>query len=143
MRVGYELADGTQVPVDGHKARWVFVVNLPDYAGGLRLAPDAVGTDGMLDVCTFGQGSLWHGLKYLGFVAIGQHKVLADCTTARVRRVRIESTEEVRYQLDGDPGGFLPLEIEVLPERMTLVAPYSRLLALGLKGASQASAPAW
>ena len=143
VRVGYELADGTQVPVDGHTARWVFVVNLPDYAGGLRLAPDAVGTDGMLDLCTFGQGSLWHGLKYLGFVAIGQHKVLADCTTARVRGCGSSRPRRCAYQLDGDPGGFLPLDIEVLPERMTLVAPYSRLLALGLKGASQASAPAW
>jgi diacylglycerol kinase family enzyme len=29
----------------------------------------------------------------------------------------------VPYQLDGDPGGFLPLDIEVLPERLTLWVP--------------------
>ena len=40
-------------------ARWVFVVNLPRYAGGLSFAPQASGTDGLLDVCTFKEGSLW------------------------------------------------------------------------------------
>jgi diacylglycerol kinase family enzyme len=29
----------------------------------------------------------------------------------------------VPYQLDGDLGGFLPVEIEILPMRMTLLVP--------------------
>jgi diacylglycerol kinase (ATP) len=37
--------------------------------------------------------------------------------------VRIESDVPVPYQLDGDPGGYLPLEIEVLPNRLTLIVP--------------------
>jgi diacylglycerol kinase family enzyme len=35
----------------------------------------------------------------------------------------VDSEEEVPYQLDGDPGGVLPLEIEALPGRLTLVVP--------------------
>jgi diacylglycerol kinase family enzyme len=123
-------------------ARWAFAVNLPCYAGGLQLAPEAVGTDGLLDVSTFGNGSFWHFLRYLGYVALGRQRVLPDYQAALVTRVRIESDKPVPYQLDGDPGGFLPLDIEVLPERMTLLAPLSRLHELGLQSGAQPSAGA-
>ena len=35
------------------RCRWVFGFNLPLYARGWQVAPEAVGTDGLLDVCTF------------------------------------------------------------------------------------------
>ena len=105
------------------EARWAFVVNLPRYAVGLRIVPGAVGTDGLLDVCTFKEGSLWSGLLYLGGVLLEQHQSWSDCVTTRTRKLRIESSGEVPYQLDGDPGGFLPVEIEVLPGRLTMLVP--------------------
>jgi diacylglycerol kinase (ATP) len=40
-----------------------------------------------------------------------------------VRRVRITADVPVMYQLDGDPGGFLPLDIEILPQRLTMLVP--------------------
>jgi len=106
-------------------ARWVFVFNLPRYGWGLPLAHWADGTDGLLDLCTFRRGSFWHGLRYLVMSQMGAHRCLRDCTVARARRLRIVSDEPVRCQLDGDPGGWLPLEIEVLPGRLTFVVPGS------------------
>jgi diacylglycerol kinase family enzyme len=105
------------------RARWAFVVNVPRYAMGLGIAPDADGADGWLDVCTFRQGSLWKGLAYLAGVVMGRHQSWDDCVTLRAQRVRIESDSPVPYQLDGDPGGYLPLDIEVLPRRVTLLVP--------------------
>jgi diacylglycerol kinase (ATP) len=102
-------------------ARWVFVVNLPRYAGGLSFAPQASGTDGLLDVCTFKEGSLWHGLMYLGGVMLGQHEAMQDFGRIQTRRLRIEAAGAVPFQLDGDPGGELPVEIRVLPRRLTLL----------------------
>ncbi len=102
-------------------ARWVFVVNLPRYAAGLQIVPDAVGTDGMLDVCTFKDGSLLSGLRYLTGVLLGQHRSWDDCSTQRTRRLRIESDGDVPFQLDGDPGGQLPVEIEAIPGRLNLI----------------------
>ena len=113
----------TQPVMEPIAARWVFIVNVPRYACGLRLTPDAIGHDGLLNVCTFKKGSIWNGLRYLGGVVLGQHQSWQDCATATTRRVRIESDEPVPYQLDGDPGGYLPLEIKILPERVTLLAP--------------------
>jgi diacylglycerol kinase family enzyme len=105
------------------RARWVFAVNLPQYAVGLRIAPRALGNDGLLDVCTFRAGSLWNGLRYLGGVILGRHEHWPDFVSVRTSRLRIESDEAVPYQLDGDPGGTLPLEIEVQPDRVTLICP--------------------
>jgi diacylglycerol kinase (ATP) len=103
------------------EARWAFVVNLPRYAGGLSFAPAASATDGLLDVCTFKEGSLWYGLMYLGGVVLGQQDGMQDYVRVQTRRVRIESAGCAPFQLDGDPGGDLPIEIEALPGRLTLL----------------------
>ncbi len=103
--------------------RWLFAFNLPCYGGGLKIVPQADGMDGLLDICAFDRGSLLSGLKYAAAVYLRRHQRLADCTMARVRRLRITSEAEVPYQLDGDPGGFLPVDVEVVSERLTLVVP--------------------
>ncbi|HEV3137582.1 MAG TPA: diacylglycerol kinase family protein [Pirellulales bacterium] len=142
LRVYCDLTPSGESVAAPLSARWAFVANLPCYAAGLQLAPGAVGTDGLLDVCTFGQGTVWHGLRYLSYVALGRHQVLPDCQIARTTRLRIESDQSVPYQLDGDPGGFLPLDIEVLGERLTLLAPQAGVRALGLEAPAESRAGA-
>lgn len=115
-----ESSAGTEPQI---RAKWSFVVNLPCYAMGLGIAPDADGTDGRLDVCTFKEGSLWKGLKYLAGVVMRRHQNWDDCVTLRSPRIRIESDAHVPYQIDGDFGGYLPVDIEVLPQRLTLLVP--------------------
>jgi diacylglycerol kinase family enzyme len=105
------------------RAAWAFVANLPRYAAGLSIVPDADGTDGCLDVCTFKEGSFLSGLMYLAGVVTGQHRSWSDCVTLRTRRLRIEADVAVPYQLDGDPGGYLPVEIQAVPQRLTLLVP--------------------
>lgn len=104
-------------------AKWAFVVNLPRYAGGLSLSPGADEFDGKLDVRTFRQGSLWHGLRYLTGVVLQQHEGWDDVEALKAETIRIESDGEAQYQLDGDPGGSLPVDIRVLPNRLTLLTP--------------------
>lgn len=106
-------------------ARWVFVCNLPRYGWGLKLAPSAEGADGLLDLCAFRKGSLLSGLRYVAAAQCGCHQRMADCVTRQARRFRITSDRPVAYQLDGDPGGLLPLDIEVLPGRLTVLVPAS------------------
>ena len=104
-------------------ARWTFLFNLPCYARGLPFTPHAHGADGLLDLCAFGRGSFWHGMRYLLAVVTGWHHRLADCTLRQVTGLRVEADEPVPFQLDGDFGGHLPLEIEMLPRRLTLIVP--------------------
>ncbi len=115
------LEAGTEIPC--LRACWFSVFNLPCYGAGLRFAPQTVGNDGQLDLCGFRQGNFWHFLRYLSAVYLRQHQCLKDWFTRRVKRVRIVSDVPVPYQLDGDPGGWLPLDIEVLPNRLTMLVP--------------------
>lgn len=102
-------------------ARWLFVFNLPRYGGGFRIAPQADPGDGLLDACTFRGGGLWHGLRFAAMVYLGRHQQSADWTMFRARRLRITASGPVPCQADGDPAGTLPLDVEVLPGRLTLM----------------------
>jgi diacylglycerol kinase family enzyme len=125
IRVDLESAptDPCSSRPDPWMVRWVFAFNLPLYGWGLPLAPWAHGTDGLLDVCTFRGGFFWNGLRYLVAAQGGWHRRLHDCGIGQATRLRISAEQPVAYQLDGDPGGWLPLEIEVLPRRLTFVVP--------------------
>lgn len=119
-----EPGDAAESVSDG--VRWLFAFNLPCYGAGLQIAPEADGSDGLLDICTFRHGGLWHGLYYTAAVLTGTHQRLTDFTRRRVAWLRVTSESKVPYQLDGDPGGFLPVEIEVLPKRLTLIVPQEK-----------------
>lgn len=124
IRVSWEGGEGGGDLAAGEAVvRWLFVLNLPCYGGGFRITPEADGRDGRIDWCTFARGSTWQTLRYAGAVLLRCHWKLADCRTGRAHRLWIASEAEVPYQLDGDPGGVLPVEIEVLPDRLTLVVP--------------------
>lgn len=109
-----------------HRARWCFAFNLPCYAGNFHFAPEADGADGQLDVCLFGRGGVWAGLKFAAAVKLGVQRRLADWREFRAVRLRLESAAGAPYQLDGDPGGRLPLDLEVEPGRLHLLAPRPR-----------------
>jgi len=106
------------------EACWLFAFNLPCYGGGLRFVPEANPADGLLDVCTFRRGSTWHGLRYFSALVLRRHERLADCRRSRVRRLRVEGRGRVPYQLDGDFAGYLPVDIEAVPGRLTFLAPF-------------------
>lgn len=121
----HEAADGD---VAGDKAepircRWVFGFNLPLYARGWKVAPDAVATDGLLDVCTFDRGSVGNVARYLWHVMWKSHFRLADANLIRTGTLRIEAAgdADVAYQVDGDFGGSLPVDVDVLPGKLRLL----------------------
>jgi len=116
-----ESTEDPSFPNKVELASWVFLFNLPRYAFGLPLAPDADGSDGLLDLCTFEHGSFWQGLRYLTGIFAGDCNSWSDCQKKRVRKVRLESDQPVPVQLDGDPAGFLPLDVEILPGRLNLL----------------------
>jgi diacylglycerol kinase family enzyme len=110
------------VPLSG---RLVVVANIPEYALGLPIAGSAVGDDGLLDLRVFQRPSAFQMMRYLYKVARRQHEELADVRVARIRTVRIDSDVPVPLQCDGDPAGWTPAEISVLPGALTLLVPRS------------------
>jgi diacylglycerol kinase family enzyme len=104
-----------------HVGHWVFVSNFPRYAGGLRFSPWADPHDGLLDLCILKKGGFWPAWRYLAGVYTGRHQHWADVVSERVRSVHIAADVEVPWQVDGDPGGHLPVAISVVPARLALI----------------------
>lgn len=120
VTVKWESVDGKCGESHG---RWVFGMNLPRYAQGLPIAPRAIGTDGLLDLCVFQRGRLAAALWYLWHLMRRRHHKLPSVSMLHCQKAVIDSPsiEPVPYQLDGDPGGFLPVEVKIEPKRMTCV----------------------
>ena len=105
------------------RCRWVFCFNLPLYACGWQIAPQADGIDGLLDVCTFHNGSLRHVAWYLWHVMRRSHLQLTDARLTRGRTLRMEAAtpNSVPFQMDGDFGGMLPVDVDVLPGKLRIL----------------------
>ena len=101
----------------------VFVFNLPQYAAGLPLAPEARGNDGWLNLCVFERPGLANLFRYVTSVLRGRRDKIRDFHHRFVRRVRLSAAQPVRLQTDGDPAGSLPVTIDVIPAALTLVVP--------------------
>ena len=115
-----------RVSAEGHaeaQGAWAFVFNVPRYALNLQFTPDANPQDGRLDLCTFRAGKLFRGLFYLYKLIRGKHQALADTEFRQSATMHFEADVEVPFQVDGDPGGYLPLTVTTLPGRLPLIVP--------------------
>ncbi len=111
--------------------KWPFVFNLPRYGWGLPLVPRCVGVDGRLDYCIFQGGKLFLALFDV-FCAqmFSSHRLLPNAKLGVGTTFRLSAADptapgaaSIPYQIDGDPGGVLPVEIETVPNRFTTIAP--------------------
>ena len=121
---GFAGADREKPDFTVQDSAWTFVFNLNRYGWGLPLAPGALGDDGLLDLCAMKGGSIFHGIKYTAFAqCCGMHKILSDVELKQAKYFRIfsENGKEIPFQLDGDPGGMLPIEVETIEKRLTLI----------------------
>ena len=105
------------------RGAWVFLFNLPRYGGGLPVAPEVRGDDGWLDLIVMERGGRFHFLRDFTSILRGLRGRLRDVHHRLVKAVRISAEQPVRVQTDGDPAGFLPATVEVVPAALTLVVP--------------------
>lgn len=122
---GGKIADLTADPAadESSLCRWAMVFNLPRYAAGLGIEPDAIGDDGVLNLCAMKNGSVAAGFRYLAGVLCKRHIRWPDVNRRHIIGCRITARSPVAYQIDGDYAGKLPLEIGILPGRVNLRLP--------------------
>lgn len=100
-----------------------FVGNMSRYSLGLPVVRDAVPDDGRLDLlvlpCRGRVELIAHSLRTI----VARHLEHGDARYTRCSRVRIESDAHVPVELDGDPGGFLPVDIRVQPGALRVQLP--------------------
>ena len=99
------------------------VLNTPSYGGGVRLAPDAVIDDGLLHVALVEDLNIREVLKLLPRVMRS-----GELRSSRVRRwqargVKIYTDRPCLFHGDGEIFGPTPVEIEVVPKAVRVLAP--------------------
>lgn len=113
--------------VDGQdwagEALLVAVANAQSYGAGMRIAPAASVSDGLLDVVIVRHMPRWRFLHCLPRVFRGTHTALAEVEVWQGRKVRIETEAPQPVLVDGDLCGETPLSVRVLPEAIRMWLP--------------------
>ncbi len=116
------------VEVDG-KPLWgpapgiVMIANVPQYGTGFPIVPNATATDGVLDVVCLPVASKLALARLFALAATGKHLSLADGAASRGRSVTVSAdADDVPVQVDGDPGGTLPITATVHPAAVPFVS---------------------
>jgi diacylglycerol kinase family enzyme len=106
---------------------WVEVFNISHYGGPLRLANHASPMDGLFDIMVF-EGRRVRDIARLLSAAFASFTLrrpwrLREMSFLRGRRVRVRADDPVPMHMDGDFCGFVPIDVEILPGHVRLLAP--------------------
>lgn len=108
----------------------VAIGNTPSYGGGMRIAPHADPTDGLLDVVIVRAVGRLRLLRIFPRVFAGSHVDLPEVTVLRGRRVTLEPSAPLPMLLDGDLVGTAPATITVQPGALRVRVPREGALPL-------------
>ncbi|MCW2598631.1 MAG: diacylglycerol kinase catalytic region [Frankiales bacterium] len=108
-------------------AGWsVAVANTGMYGGGMKLAPAASVTDGLLDVVTSSTTSRLTFLRALPKVFKGTHIDEPSVSVRTASTVTLDADRPFRVFADGDPVATLPCTITVKPAALSVILPRPR-----------------
>jgi diacylglycerol kinase (ATP) len=102
------------------------VLNTPSYGAGLRLAPDAQIDDGWLDLAFLRELRALQVLALLPRLVKSGNLPSSHLQRSRVRKVRLSTDRPCFFQGDGEILGPAPVEIEIVPGAVRVLAPARR-----------------
>jgi diacylglycerol kinase (ATP) len=120
------------VEVDGNRIfgpapGMAFIANAAEYGIGFPILPDAKTDDGLLDICILPCKSRGEMLDLLLRAAAGEHLEVEGARYLKGVHIRVSADEPVPVQVDGEAGGFTPLEVELLPVKVPFIVPGGRM----------------
>lgn len=124
LRVRAEFP-GSEVPPMEAAALLAGVLNTPSYGAGLRLAPHARIDDGLLTTLFVRNLSAAQVLAVVPRLVARGDLPESYVTRVSAARVRLTTNRECLFHGDGEILGPAPVEIEVLPKAMQVLAPAS------------------
>ncbi len=121
--VPYDLTvDGKEM---SFKSAWFITVsNQRFYGGGMKIAPHAHPSDGLLDVTVVSDLSRWKLLLVFISVFWGKHTMFKEVLQFTAKTITIDSPRKVLVHADGEIVGHTPLRIDVCPKKLRILAGY-------------------
>jgi len=102
---------------------FVLIGNGRRYGGPFPFFKHAVIDDGLLDVLVFKQLGYLEIIKYLQNVIFTSEITTPEVEYFQTRRLRVSSAQDVPVELDGELVGDCPVEFQVKPRRLKVLAP--------------------
>jgi diacylglycerol kinase (ATP) len=99
------------------------VGNTRQYGGGIRITPDAVVDDGLLDLCLVHQTTRMELLKTLPKAYTGAHVKSPFVETGRGREFHFTSDQAMAVYADGEPLTRTPVSFGLAAARLRIVVP--------------------
>ncbi len=97
------------------------VGNCRYYGNGMKVCPNAVPTDGMLDLTLAKDLGKWDVIKLVRKIFSGKFQDHPKVDLLRSSEVRVESKQPIYLQADGELLGHTPFEFSVLPKQLKIV----------------------
>ena len=118
--ITYDLTlDGVKTTT---KAALIAIGNGVSLGGGMKITPDAKLDDGLLDVLVVQPVSRIAFVRIFPRVFKGEHLTDRRVSVVRAQRVVISSPGIAAFA-DGERLGLLPIEVEVVPNALRVLAP--------------------
>lgn len=103
-----------------------FVGNVPEYGTGFPVLTQARSDDGLLDVCVLPVKSRQELVQLAMLALAGEHVEAEGVVYTKGTHIRINAPHAVPVQIDGDPAGYTPMAIDLLPFRLPFIVPPSK-----------------
>lgn len=111
--------DGQSFEYDGV---WLIAItNIANYAGGMKICPDAKFDDGQLDLCCVRNLTPGQFLRIFPSVYSGKHIHHPSIHFHRGKEFSIESDSQPTVHVDGEVIANTPLSVRVLPESLLVL----------------------
>jgi diacylglycerol kinase (ATP) len=117
-----------EMTIDGHRFRervmLITVANGPYYGGGMKIAPQAIMDDGVLDICIVKEISKLELLRQFPKVFNGTHITHPKIIMASGKKIKITSDESREIFSDGEYVGVLPAECTIGSQSLRVLFPF-------------------
>ena len=113
------------IEIDGVKKKMytalqVTICNAPFYGAHLQVAPQILMDDGLLDVVVYSNFSKTEYLRHAVSISQGRRPYQPKIKHLRARALRITADKLLEIQADGEPLGYTPAEVTVLPASLRI-----------------------
>jgi YegS/Rv2252/BmrU family lipid kinase len=119
-----------EMTIDGHRFRervmLVTIANGPYYGGGMKIAPQAIMDDGVLDICIVKEISKLELLRQFPKVFNGTHITHPKIIMTSGKKIKITSDESREIFSDGEYVGILPAECTIGSQSLRVLFPFEK-----------------
>jgi YegS/Rv2252/BmrU family lipid kinase len=117
--VSIRTADGTcEQPI-----MFAAIGNTRQYGGGIKITPDAIVDDGLLDLCIVHETTRMQLLKTLPLAYSGAHVKSPFVEIGRGREFHFASDQPMAVYADGEPLTQTPVSFGLCPQKLRVVVP--------------------